>query len=151
MCRHKEQRCRFSGVDDIGSDSRNYCRLAHSSDKLDEWNERYQWREMKKKRAKEQNLYSYMDLLIDDLESATNTSSVVCLECLRVSQKNLIFWFSGWLTGFQLVGWSVFNGPKNEWVLRLAERLTIASINMSDKLYQCCLMWAMPENYRMNK
>ena len=77
MCRHMEQRCRYSGVDDIGSDSRNFCRFAHSPDELDEWNERYRWRQMKKKRAKEQNLFSYMDLLIDDLESATNTSSVV--------------------------------------------------------------------------
>ena len=79
MFRHKEQKCRYSGVDDIGSDSRNYCQFAHSSDELDEWKERYQWRVMKKKKAKEQNLLSYIDLLIDDVESANDTSSVVCL------------------------------------------------------------------------
>jgi len=69
--------CRFSGIDEIGSDSKNYCRFAHSQDELDEWKERHQWREMKKRRAREQNLYSYMDLLIDDLESANDSSTVV--------------------------------------------------------------------------
>lgn len=59
--------------------------MAHSEDELDEWKERYSWREMKRKSAREQNFFSYMDQLIDDLSCAKDTSSVVS-EAVKCTQ-----------------------------------------------------------------
>lgn len=53
--------------------------MAHSEEELDEWKERYRWRFIKKEAARKQHLYSYMDMLIDDYNSATDRLSVVCL------------------------------------------------------------------------
>jgi len=54
---------------------------AHSADELEEWKQRYQWRQMKKQMARERHLYSYMDTLADDIAAAAAVpghSSVVC-------------------------------------------------------------------------
>lgn len=61
----------------VGSETGNYCRMAHSEDELNEWKERFAFREMKKKRAREMNLYSWMDTVIDDFNSAEDGSTVV--------------------------------------------------------------------------
>ena len=67
-CRHEKLRCRYS---DIAEGERgNHCIHAHSSDELDEWKQRYQWRQMKKQMARERHLYSYMDTLVDDIAAA---------------------------------------------------------------------------------
>jgi len=54
---------------------------AHSADELDEWNNRFRWRLMKRQMARERHLYSYMDSLVDDIAAATATPGqppVVC-------------------------------------------------------------------------
>ena len=56
---------------------------AHSVDELDEWKNRFQWRQMKKQMAKDRQLYSYMDTLVDDIAAAAATpghTQVVCMQ-----------------------------------------------------------------------
>jgi len=83
--RHKHGgRCRFSNA------ANNYCLQAHSSEELAEWNERYEWRVMKKDVAKSQHLYSYMEQLLDDYNrsSPNNSTSVVSTASLRYFDSN---------------------------------------------------------------
>jgi len=81
-CRHEKLRCRYS---DIAEGERgNHCVQAHSTDELDEWKTRYQWRQMKKQMARERQLYTYMDTLVDDIAAATAAATarhapVVCV------------------------------------------------------------------------
>ena len=74
VCRHRDGgRCNYSHVPDMF----NYCKYAHSQEELDEWRERYEWREMKRTLAKEQNMFSYMDDLLEQYNSADSQSTVV--------------------------------------------------------------------------
>jgi len=64
-------RCRYSDIAE--GEPGNHCIQAHSMDELDEWINRHQWRQMKKQRAKERHLYSYMDTLVDEIATAAAT------------------------------------------------------------------------------
>lgn len=55
----------------------NHCQFAHSVDELDEWHERREWRKMKREMARQQNVYSYMDQLLERYNSSESGSSVV--------------------------------------------------------------------------
>ncbi|KAK7471580.1 hypothetical protein BaRGS_00035778, partial [Batillaria attramentaria] len=67
------QRCPYSHVPDMF----NLCKYAHSPEELDEWRERYEWRQMKRTLAKEQNMFSYMDTLLDQYNSADSRVTVM--------------------------------------------------------------------------
>ena len=56
----------------------NQCKAAHSQEELDEWKERWDWRQMKREIAKKDNLYSYMDSLREQFEASTCGVNVVC-------------------------------------------------------------------------
>ncbi|XP_076459401.1 3'-5' exoribonuclease HELZ2-like isoform X2 [Babylonia areolata] len=58
--------CQYSHAPDMF----NLCKYAHSQEELDEWRERYEWRQMKRTLAKEQNMFSYMDNLLEQYNSA---------------------------------------------------------------------------------
>ncbi|KAL8623914.1 hypothetical protein ACOMHN_054255 [Nucella lapillus] len=65
--RHKHSRgCQYSHAPDMF----NLCKYAHSQEELDEWRERYEWRQMKRTLAKQQNMFSYMDSLLDRYNAA---------------------------------------------------------------------------------
>ena len=67
LCRHRDgERCVYSNVPDMF----NLCKYAHSQEELDEWRERYEWRQMKRTLAREQNMFSYMDNLLEQYNSA---------------------------------------------------------------------------------
>ena len=75
--------CKFSFV----PDQFNECEYAHSTDELDEWSERYAWREMKRAYAAREGLVrggpaSYMDRLLDEYERAGNRKVHVLTEQL---------------------------------------------------------------------
>lgn len=70
---HLEDRCRYSNKPDLY----NLCRYAHTHEELDEWKERYEWRTMKREIAKKEGVYSYMDDLLDEYQSATAGITVV--------------------------------------------------------------------------
>ena len=66
-CRHRDgKRCVYSHVPDMF----NLCKYAHSQEELDEWRERYEWRQLKRTLAREQNMFSYMDNLLEQYNSA---------------------------------------------------------------------------------
>jgi len=52
---------------------------AHSDEELEEWNERYRWRMMKKDMAKSRDLFSSIDILLDEYNSSSNKTSVVSI------------------------------------------------------------------------
>ena len=72
------------------SDANNLCDRAHSQEELDEWKERYDWRQMKRRVAREENLFSYMDELSDDYEKAESGSTVVCKFLFRLLEYFVI-------------------------------------------------------------
>ena len=90
-CRHEKLRCRYSDIAD--GEPGNHCLQAHSQDELDEWKNRYQWRQMKKQMAKDRHLYSYMDTLVDEIAAAAagRTAPVVCLLCLSVASRVIVY------------------------------------------------------------
>jgi hypothetical protein len=51
--------------------------MAHSPNELDEWLERYNWRQMKRGMAAERNLYTYMESLIDEYSKNDLKTNVV--------------------------------------------------------------------------
>ena len=55
----------------------NNCRYAHSQEELDEWKQRYEWRQMKRDMAKKDKLYSFMDNLTEEYEEAKVRMNVV--------------------------------------------------------------------------
>ena len=57
----------------------NQCKFAHSREELDEWKERWEWRQMKREIAKKERVYSYMDALLDDYEEAESGINVVSI------------------------------------------------------------------------
>ena len=73
--RHKAHRCPYSSV--LAADgSGNHCIHAHSDAELDEWRERYKWRQSRKVAAKQQHLYSYMATLRDEYSTDETDSTV---------------------------------------------------------------------------
>lgn len=65
--------CRYSDLPDMY----NQCKFAHNQLELDEWKERWEWRQMKRRMAREQGLYSYMESLLEDFDSAESPVTVV--------------------------------------------------------------------------
>jgi hypothetical protein len=51
--------------------------MAHSQDELEEWQERYNWRQVKRGVAKERELCTYMESLIDEYNKADLKTDVV--------------------------------------------------------------------------
>lgn len=75
FCRHNDGgQCQYSNVPDMY----NLCRYAHSQDELDEWKERYEWRQMKREMARQEKVFSYMDELLEKYENSTDPVNVVC-------------------------------------------------------------------------
>ncbi|XP_076439727.1 3'-5' exoribonuclease HELZ2-like isoform X2 [Babylonia areolata] len=77
-------RCPYSHVPDMF----NLCKYAHTQEELDEWNERFEWRQMKRTLAKEQNMFSYMEQLLERYNAAdsrvteiSETLSGVQIDC----------------------------------------------------------------------
>ncbi|XP_041364401.1 helicase with zinc finger domain 2-like [Gigantopelta aegis] len=68
--------CQYSHVQEMY----NLCKYAHSQEELDEWKERYEWRQMKRDMAKQQKVFSYMDELLDKYESTDSGISVLSEE-----------------------------------------------------------------------
>jgi len=66
-------KCSFSEVPDMY----NQCKFAHSREELDEWKERWEWRQMKREIAKKEHLYSYMAALREDYETTEAGITVV--------------------------------------------------------------------------
>jgi hypothetical protein len=61
-------------------DIHNMCNHAHSQEELDEWKERWEWRQMKQQIAKQDKLYSYMEMMLEeyyDAETGINVVSMV--------------------------------------------------------------------------
>lgn len=90
---HLEGKCRFSNV----PASSNMCTYAHSQEELDEWIERYRWRAMKRKLAADENLFSYMDRLIEEFNESSDsvviyTASIIsCLLYFSVCTFTFLF------------------------------------------------------------
>jgi len=96
-CRHKAGRCPYSSVTAADSSGNHHCIHAHSDAELDEWRERYQWRQSRKMAAKQQHLYSYMTALCDEYNNDDTDSTVSqlllllqCLSLLSVSSLQYI-------------------------------------------------------------
>ncbi|CAH1274496.1 HELZ2 [Branchiostoma lanceolatum] len=74
LCRsHAVGVCPYDGVED----RHNICPDAHSLEELDEWKERRQHRWLNMEMARKQNLFSYMDKLIEEYEKTTDGPSVI--------------------------------------------------------------------------
>ena len=71
--RHLNKSCQYSFV----PDQYNLCNHAHSQEELDEWKERYEWREMKRAAAKDRNMFSYTESLLDEYHSQGDSVNVV--------------------------------------------------------------------------
>ncbi|XP_066291041.1 3'-5' exoribonuclease HELZ2-like [Branchiostoma lanceolatum] len=74
LCRsHAVGLCPYDGVED----RHNICPDAHSLEELDEWKERRQHRWLNMEMARKQNLFSYMDKLMEEYEKTTDGPSVI--------------------------------------------------------------------------
>lgn len=82
-------RCQYSNVPDMF----NLCKYAHSVEELDEWKERFEWRQMKRSIAKEQNMFSYMDTLLEEYEKADYRVAVVSI-VITIGLFSLNTWWS---------------------------------------------------------
>ena len=51
-------------------DEYDLCEYAHSEEELDEWKERWEWRRMMRRMAKQEHAYSYMDELLEEYDRA---------------------------------------------------------------------------------
>ncbi|XP_048248196.1 helicase with zinc finger domain 2-like isoform X1 [Haliotis rufescens] len=67
------ERCQYSHVPEMY----NLCNYAHSEEELDEWKERYEWRQMKREMAKKQKVFSYMDQLLEKYETSDSGIAVM--------------------------------------------------------------------------
>jgi len=65
----------------VADGSANHCVNAHSTAELDEWRERYKWRQSCSISAKHQHLYSYMTQLCDEYYSDDTDSTVSIVHC----------------------------------------------------------------------
>ncbi|XP_022079225.1 LOW QUALITY PROTEIN: helicase with zinc finger domain 2-like [Acanthaster planci] len=73
---HKRKQCYFTN----SPPDKNTCNFAHSSEELEEWRERHEYRIMKMKKAKEQKLYAFMDEVLEKYNFSTNEMSVITEE-----------------------------------------------------------------------
>jgi hypothetical protein len=55
----------------------HHCSMAHSQDELEEWQERYNWQQVKRGVAKERELCTYMESLINEYNKADLKTDVV--------------------------------------------------------------------------
>ena len=55
----------------------NLCPDAHNQEELDEWKERYEWRQMKREMARQEQVFSYMDQLLEKYEASHSSVKVV--------------------------------------------------------------------------
>lgn len=67
------RKCPYSNVPDMY----NMCQYAHSEEELDEWRERYEWRQMKREMARQEKVFSFMDELLEQYQSAEHGIKVV--------------------------------------------------------------------------
>ncbi|BFZ02836.1 hypothetical protein BsWGS_05875 [Bradybaena similaris] len=67
------QSCQYSHVPDMY----NLCKYAHSQEELDEWLERYEWRQLKREVAKERHMFSYTESLLEEYYSKDNSISII--------------------------------------------------------------------------
>lgn len=93
------QSCQYSYVPDMY----NLCKYAHSQEELDEWRERHEWRQMKRMVARERNMFSYTEALLQQYYEEHNSVKVIAeilpgvqVECaedlsLYKNEKNAIF------------------------------------------------------------
>jgi len=101
LCRHRHEigRCPYSSVT-AADGSGNHCIHAHSAAELDEWKERYNWRQSRKMAAKQQHLYSYMAALHDEYindDTDTTVSLMLLLLCLSLLLFQIfIVFLSSW-------------------------------------------------------
>ena len=70
----RNESCRYSHM----PDTHNLCRSAHSQEELDEWRERWDWRNMKREIARKEKQFSYMDELLLEYEQAEQPVTVIC-------------------------------------------------------------------------
>ncbi|KAL3877847.1 hypothetical protein ACJMK2_035491 [Sinanodonta woodiana] len=66
-------KCQYSHVPEMY----NLCRYAHSQEELDEWRERYEWRQMKREMARQEKVFSYMDQLLEKYENSDSSVKVI--------------------------------------------------------------------------
>ena len=71
--RHEQGRCHYSEMPDMY----NSCPYAHSQQELDEWKERFEFRQMKREIARKDHVFSYMDTLLEDYASTSDGVNVV--------------------------------------------------------------------------
>ncbi|XP_061191305.1 helicase with zinc finger domain 2-like [Saccostrea echinata] len=72
--KHTEgKKCPYSYVPDMY----NMCQYAHSEEELDEWKERYEWRQMKRDMARQEKVFSFMDELLEQYQSADQGIRVI--------------------------------------------------------------------------
>ncbi|XP_071941737.1 3'-5' exoribonuclease HELZ2-like [Antedon mediterranea] len=71
--RHKENSCPYSNVDPAN----NHCTLAHTQEELEEWKERHEYRMMKRRKANESKLFSFMDQLLIEYNSSTSEVKLI--------------------------------------------------------------------------
>ncbi|XP_046550029.1 LOW QUALITY PROTEIN: helicase with zinc finger domain 2-like [Haliotis rubra] len=71
-----DERCQYSHVPEMY----NLCNYAHSEEELDEWKERYEWRQLKRDMAKKQKVFSYMDQLLEKYETSDSGIAVMSEE-----------------------------------------------------------------------
>ena len=69
----RNESCRYSHM----PDTHNLCRSAHSQEELDEWRERWEWRNMKREIARKEKLFSYMEELLLEYEQADQPVNVI--------------------------------------------------------------------------
>jgi len=55
----------------------NFCKCAHSQEELDEWRERWDWRQMKRAIAFKEHMFSYMEELLEEYQVAQSSINVV--------------------------------------------------------------------------
>ena len=66
-------KCQYSNAPDMY----NLCPDAHNQEELDEWKERYEWRLMKREMARQEQVFSYMDQLLEKYEASHSSVKVV--------------------------------------------------------------------------
>ncbi|XP_022318175.2 3'-5' exoribonuclease HELZ2-like isoform X3 [Crassostrea virginica] len=72
--KHMEGRkCPYSNVPDMY----NMCQYAHSEEELDEWRERYEWRQMKRDMARQERVFSFMDELLEQYQAEEQSIKVI--------------------------------------------------------------------------
>lgn len=67
------RKCPYSNVPDMY----NMCQYAHSEEELDEWRERYEWRQMKRDMARQERVFSFMDELLEQYQAEEQSIKVV--------------------------------------------------------------------------